>query len=298
MPRTLISLGANLGNVRESMQAAKRLLADSFGSSNLLLSQLYRTPPVGGPAGQGDFLNAVAAIQTDRNIWEVWETIKGIESTLGRQRQLRWEARRIDIDLLLYDQQRVWTPHLKIPHPRMCMRTFVVVPAFEIVPDWIDPITGWSMSKLKDHLKCSLYNNSAIRVICQDEDQLSRLQKEFAIAAGHEQVNIIWCTANPYQLAENVMIEKKSSLAGMTSHKLTIAAVASPDPTTVLWEDCSKPWVHVLNMDTSNSIDANELRCIHGPRYLMPVDDAKWAIHEIIAADQAMQCWLEAVEEF
>ena len=75
MPRTLISLGANLGNVRETMQAAKRLLSDSFGSSNLVLSQLVRTPPVGGPDGQGDFLNAVAAIQTDRSVWEVWETI-------------------------------------------------------------------------------------------------------------------------------------------------------------------------------------------------------------------------------
>lgn len=298
MPRTLISLGANLGNVRESMQAAKRLLSDSFGSSNLLLSQLYRTPPVGGPDGQGDFLNAVAAIQTDRSVWEVWETIKGIESTLGRQRQLRWEARRIDIDLLLYDQQRIWTPHLKIPHPRMCMRTFVVVPALEIVPDWIDPITLWSISMLNDHLKCSLSNNSAIRVICQDENQLSRLQSEFAISAGHDQVNLTWCTANPHQLAENAIVENRPSLPGRTSYKLTIAAVASPDPTTVLWEDCSKPWVRALNMDTSHSIDASELRCIHGPRYLMPVDDAKWAVHEIIAADQAMQCGLEVVGEF
>ena len=298
MPRTLISLGANLGNVREAMQAAKRLLSDSFGSANLLLSQLYRTPPVGGPDGQGDFLNAVAAIQTDRSVWEVWETIKGIESTLGRQRQLRWEARRIDIDLLLYDQQRIWTPHLKIPHPRMCMRTFVVVPAFEIVPDWIDPITLWSISKLHDHLKRSHCNNSAIRVICQEENQLSRLQREFAISTVHKQMNIIWCTANPHQLAENEIIENRSSTPARNLHKLTIAAVASPDPTTVLWEDCSKPWVHALNLNTLSSTDASELRCIHGPRYLMPVDDTKWAVHEIIAANQAMQCWLEAVGEF
>ena len=298
MPRTLISLGANLGNVRESMQAAKRLLADLFGSSNLLLSQLVRTPPVGGPDGQGDFLNAVAAIQTDRSVWQVWETIKAIESTLGRQRQLRWEARRIDIDLLLYDQQRIWTPHLKVPHPRMCMRTFVIEPAFEIVPDWIDPITLWSISKLNDHLKRSLYNDSSIRVICQDENQLSRLHREFANSEGYDQVNINWCTANPHQLAENAIVANRFSLQGCPLHKLTIAAVASPDPTTVLWEDCSKPWVHAFNMDTSDSIDTTELRCINGPRYLMPVDDAKWAVHEIIAADQAMKCGLEAVGEF
>ena len=286
MPRTLISLGANLGNVRESMLAAKRMLADSFGSANLILSQLYRTPAVGGPDGQGDFLNAVVAIQTDRSVWEVWETIKAIEFTLGRQRQLRWEARRIDVDLLLYDQQRIWTPHLKIPHPRMCMRTFVVLPAFEIVPDWIEPVTGWSISKLKHHLQVSLNDNSMIRVICQEEEQKSRLKREFDLTTDHEQTQWVWDIANPYQLND------------LISYKLTIAAVASPDPTTVLWEDCSKPWVRAFNMGTSISVDPSELRCIDGPRYVMPADDPKWAVHEIIAADQAMRCGLEATEEF
>lgn len=288
MPRTLISLGANLGNVRESMHAAKRLLADSFGSTNLVLSQLYRTPPVGGPTGQGDFLNAVAAIQTDRTVWEVWDTIKTIESTLGRQRQLRWEARRIDVDLLLYDQQRVWTPHLKIPHPRMCMRTFVVVPAFDIVPDWIEPVTGWSISKLHFHLKYSQCHLSGIRVICQDEGNLSRLKHEFEMCDDTKPVHIHWEIANPQQLTESCN----------TSNKLTIAAVASPDPTIVLWEDCCKPWVHALNMESSISIDACELRFIEGPRYLMPIDDSKWAVHEILAADLAMQCSLEMAEGF
>lgn len=286
MPRTLISLGANLGNVRESMRAAKRLLADSFGSSNLSLSQLYRTPPVGGPGGQGDFLNAVAAIETDRSIWEVWEIIKSIESTLGRQRQLRWEARRIDIDLLLYDQQRIWTPHLKVPHPRMCMRTFVILPAFEIAADWIEPVTGWSIANLKDHLQQSRTSDSFIRVICQDELQLSRLQSAFSSIPNQDDVRLTWGTSAPHQLAQ------------ASSPKLTIAAVASPDPTTVLWEDCSKPWVHALNMETAMSVDSNELRCIQGPRYLMPADDTKWAVHEILSADQAMRCELEAVEGF
>ena len=287
MPRTLISLGANLGNVRESMQAAKRLLQDAFGSANLLLSHLYRTPPVGGPDGQGDFLNAVAAIQTDISVWEVWETIKRIESALGRQRQLRWEARRIDIDLLLYEQQRIWTPHLKIPHPRMCMRTFVIVPAYEIVPDWIEPVTGWSIFKLNNHLKCSLKYESAIRVICQDEEQSLQLQREFAVTSGHDQVSLTWEAANPQQLRDNDSV-----------HKLTIAAVASPDPTTVLWEDYSKPWVRALDLETTVSMNASEVRSIHGPRYLMPADDAKWAVHEIIAADQATRCWVEIADEF
>jgi len=286
MPRTLISLGANLGNVRESMQAAKRLLSDTFGATNIALSQLYRTPPIGGPDGQGDFLNAVAAIETDRSVWEVWEIIKGIESNLGRQRQLRWEARRIDIDLLLYDQHRIWTPHLKIPHPRMCMRTFVIIPACEIVPNWIEPVTLWSISRMQDHLRLTTLNRVPIRVLCQDHTHLSSLRNEFESTEGNEQIDVVWETANPTQLSSNA------------PYKLTIAAVASPDPTTILWEDCSKPWVQAFNMESTSTTDSSRAACVQGPRYLMPSDDTKWAVHEIFAADQAMRCALELAGQF
>jgi len=295
MPRTLISLGANLGNVRESMRSAKRLLTDSFGDSNLVFSHLYRTPAVGGPSGQCDFLNAVAAIQTDRSVWEVWETIQAIESALGRQRQHRWEARRIDVDLILYDQQRIWTPHLKVPHPRMCMRTFVVVPALEIVPEWIEPVTGWNVIKLHQHLHDSQSNRSVVRVICQDHDQLSRLNREFHKTPGHESVGVAWDTASTTEIAS---LDVRSQQIECPPHKLTIAAVASPDPMTILWEDCSKPWVDALNLSSSVLRNPNESHWIDGPRYLMPADDPKWAVHEIIAADHAMQCSLEVVEAF
>ena len=135
--------------------------------------------------------------------------------------------------------------------------------------------------------KFSLNHDSAIRVICQDEEQSLRLQREFAVTSGQDQVSLSWQAANPQQLFDNNAV-----------HKLTIAAVASPDPTTVLWEDCSKPWVQALNLESSVSVNSEEIRCIHGPRYLMPADDAKWAVHEIIAADQAMRCWVEIAEEF
>ena len=286
MPRTLISLGANLGNVRESMLAAKRLLSDTFGAANIALSQLYRTPPIGGPDGQGDFLNAVVAMETDRSVWEVWEIIKGIESNLGRQRQLRWEARRIDIDLLLYDQHRIWTPHLKIPHPRMCMRTFVIIPACEIVPNWIEPVTLWSISRMQDHLRLTTLNRAPIRVLCQDHTHLWSLRNEFESTEGNEQIDVVWETANPTQLSSNA------------PYKLTIAAVASPDPTTILWEDCSKPWVQAFNMDSKSTTQASKAACVQGPRYLMPSDDTKWAVHEIFAADQAMRCALEPAGHF
>ena len=201
MAGTLISLGANLGNVRESMAAAKRLLDDAFGSRNLRFSHLYRTPPVGGPAGQGDFLNAVASIETNRSVWEVWETIKQVETNLGRQRQFRWEARRIDIDLLLYGQQRIWTPHLKVPHPRMCMRTFVLKPADEIVPDWIDPVTHWTIHELNAHLERSKSDDSMIRVISEDSIRSKRLQEAFERATGNDRILVRWDVGVPSHLA-------------------------------------------------------------------------------------------------
>jgi 2-amino-4-hydroxy-6-hydroxymethyldihydropteridine diphosphokinase len=76
MPSSLISLGANLGNTLETMRAASRLLKETFVTSEIRLSSILKTPPVGGPSGQGDFLNAIARIDHSLNVWEVWERIK------------------------------------------------------------------------------------------------------------------------------------------------------------------------------------------------------------------------------
>ncbi len=307
MAGTLISLGANLGNVRESMAAAKRLLDDAFGPRNLRFSHLYRTPPVGGPAGQGDFLNAVASIETNRSVWEVWETIKQVETNLGRQRQFRWEARRIDIDLLLYGQQRIWTPHFKVPHPRMCMRTFVLKPADEIVPDWIDPVTRWTIHELNTHLERSNSDNSMIRVISEDSIRSKRLQEAFERATGNDRIRVRWDVGVPSQLAKSLGRTKHSAEKELAEKvlaetvlgsKLTIAAVSCPDPMAVQWEDFSAPWARWLDLEVRNEDFAETNRRLVGPRYLMPADDIEWAVHEIMAADQAMQCWLERCEPF
>ena len=76
-----------------------------------------------------------------------------IENRLGRQRQVRWQARTVDLDLLLYDEKKISQPSLSIPHPRFAYRKFVVEPAAEIAPDLIHPILGWTMARLRDHLR-------------------------------------------------------------------------------------------------------------------------------------------------
>ena len=289
MVATLISLGANLGDPRESMFAAKRLLLDSFGVSNVRCSRLYRTPPVGGPSGQGDFLNAVAAIQTDKSVWEVWEKIKSIELILGRQRQLRWEARRIDIDLLLYGDHRIWTPRLKVPHPRMCMRTFVLFPACEVASDWVDPVTRWSISKLAENLRSA--ENCRLSVVCPEQSVFQELQ----VLVGSPP-SAKWKIEWRHEHANEREPTHEWNCLGHSSH-LAIYAVASPDPMTILWEDYSFPWAGMLGLSTVGC-DARENVLISGPRYLMPANDLQWAAHEIHSAQQAMTCIIEPVEAF
>jgi 2-amino-4-hydroxy-6-hydroxymethyldihydropteridine diphosphokinase len=154
MPRCLISFGANLGNARSTIERAAAQLQDKLTGANrsFQLSPLFKTPPVGGPSGQPPFINAVAAVHTDQSPWEVWQAVRDVEQDLGRERFLRWEARRIDLDILLFDDTRIWTPQLKIPHPRMCMRRFILAPAAHVAGDWLDPVTGQTIAALASAL--------------------------------------------------------------------------------------------------------------------------------------------------
>lgn len=287
MPRSLISLGANLGNTHENMLAASRLLIDEFGAAQLRFSRLYRTPPIGGPVGQSDFLNAVASIESERSCWEIWQAIKRIETDLGRQRMHRWEARRIDIDLLLHGEHRVWTPHLKIPHPRMCMRVFVLEPACEIAADAVDPVTGWTIAHLRAYLAPDPKRTAM--VLCNTSDLVHRLRTALVPSASLQNseatrdsspLRFVHC---PDPLAIRTHLQTVST-------ELVMAAVSTPDPETIQWEDYSRPWAVALELtDAPKTLDGSSA-AIHGPRYLFPANDGDWAVHEIQSALAAMSC--------
>lgn len=149
MPRCLIGLGANLGHPRQQLDAAVEWL--SRETRVLAVSQYLATKPIGGPAEQDPFLNATVAVETDQTPLELWQIFRQIEQSLGRQRGVRWEARTIDLDLLLYDDLIWKSTELTVPHPWMVVRRFVLQPAAEIVPDWIHPILGWTMARLWHH---------------------------------------------------------------------------------------------------------------------------------------------------
>jgi 2-amino-4-hydroxy-6-hydroxymethyldihydropteridine diphosphokinase len=264
------------------MLAAKRLLAEFFSDSGIRASHLYRTPPVGGPKGQSDFLNAVVSIEHDKSVWEVWDAIKRIEKELGRQRQHRWESRRIDIDVLLHDQDCIWTPHFKVPHPRMCMRSFILKPAMEIATDWIDPVSRMSMSQLLE----SLESKNGILIVSDRPEQEAKMQA--AVRSSALEPRLKWLTLD--SLHPNDIDRPKFSWP----RRLLVVGIATPDPETIQWEDFTRSWAQSLGMDKTS----NGLHLPIGPRYLLPTNDLDWARHEIQAAFDAMDCPVEIAFPF
>lgn len=128
-----LSLGSNLGNRQTNIQTAVTLLAEG-GIHIVKSSTIIETDPVGGPL-QGEFLNAVMKIQTDLTPHALLDLCQSIERRLKRVKTVVNGPRTIDVDILLYDDMRLHTPQLTIPHPRMLERDFVLIPLREIAPE-------------------------------------------------------------------------------------------------------------------------------------------------------------------
>ena len=141
MHRAYVALGANLDDPQAKVRAALDALAHLPQSTLVAHSSLYRTAPV-GLAGQPDFINAVAARGTGLPADDLLDALFAIERASGRVRKAKNGPRTLDLDLLLYDTLTVDTPHLHLPHPRLHLRAFVVVPLAEISPDCTLPGRG------------------------------------------------------------------------------------------------------------------------------------------------------------
>lgn len=305
MPRCLISLGANLGDPLSSMKQALHWLKKSFGEASVNASRFYRTPAIGGPENQQEFLNAVVALETDQSPWDVWHVIRDVEQRMGRTRNLRWEARAIDIDVLLYEDQRIWTPHFKIPHPRMSMRRFVLEPALEVAANWVEPVSGWSIQKLFEHITAGPPSILVCGDAAQDlpsctQDALQQLSlstsQTFCFPnrepADLNKSDPWFCTLPWTQLAPSLCIPALDLLRlQFEIPKVLVVAAAPPPDIDVAWEDWLRCWADALGMRSSSAAKMQW----NGPRYLLPMQDRQWATHELVAAVQAMQCPVEPI---
>lgn len=134
-----LGLGANLGDRRATLAAARNALAATPGVTLLAASPLYVSAPVGGPAGQGEYLNAVLAVATTLTAEALLTRCQTLETAHGRVRGERWGARTLDLDLLGYGECQCETAALTLPHPRLAERLFVLQPLCDVAPDWRPP---------------------------------------------------------------------------------------------------------------------------------------------------------------
>lgn len=131
--RAYIALGANLGDALETLEAALRALDEMPDTRLVARSSLYRTAPI-GVSGQPDYINAVAALDTALSPEALLDALLALEACHGRTREYPRAARTLDLDLLLYGDRRIDLPALQVPHPRMHLRAFVLMPLAEIAP--------------------------------------------------------------------------------------------------------------------------------------------------------------------
>jgi 2-amino-4-hydroxy-6-hydroxymethyldihydropteridine diphosphokinase len=150
MINVFLLLGSNLGNRELYLQKAIDLIeldiAPVIKRSAIYLTQSW------GKTDEPDYLNQVIEIKTTSNAQEVLDKVLAIEIILGRQRQVKWGSRTIDIDILFYGDKVINQPGLVVPHPELHKRRFTLVPLAQIAPKFVHPILEKNILQLKNEL--------------------------------------------------------------------------------------------------------------------------------------------------
>ncbi|MDR1076914.1 MAG: 2-amino-4-hydroxy-6-hydroxymethyldihydropteridine diphosphokinase [Xanthomonadaceae bacterium] len=138
-----VGLGANLGDAAAMVRSSAVALAELPRTSLLRVSRLYRTAAWGNE-DQPEFVNAVAELRTALSPSELLKELLELERRSGRRREaaVHWGPRTLDLDLLLYAEQSIDLPELRVPHPYLHQRAFALVPLAEIAPEAVIPGIG------------------------------------------------------------------------------------------------------------------------------------------------------------
>jgi 2-amino-4-hydroxy-6-hydroxymethyldihydropteridine diphosphokinase len=153
MHRVYIGLGSNLGDRKANIREAEEKLSALPATRIVKASSLYESEPLGD--AKTWFVNSVVEVETEFEPDDLLKRTRAIETAMGRKRVKgkRWGSRIIDLDLLLFDNQTVGKRTLKIPHPEMHKRRFVLLPLSELAPHVTHPQLGTTISELLGGLK-------------------------------------------------------------------------------------------------------------------------------------------------
>ena len=151
MKTAYVGIGSNIGDRHQNCLKATQMMREIPGSELLAISGWYLTRPV-GVVGQEWYVNGVASLWTSVSARELLGHLFRIESHMGRVRSERWDPRIIDLDILLFGNDIIDSKDLKVPHPLMHIRRFVLVPLAQLAPNMIHPSLGLAITELLKRL--------------------------------------------------------------------------------------------------------------------------------------------------
>ena len=162
MSRVFIGVGSNEGDRFQHISESLRVLGAAHGVRLVQMASIIETEPVGPP--QGPYLNTVVEIDTTLEPHALLVQLQAIERQRGRKPSAeRWGPRPIDLDVLLYDDRILNDPTLKIPHPRLHERRFVLEPLAQLAPEAVHPILRHKALELLAALNGPVHPASSIR---------------------------------------------------------------------------------------------------------------------------------------
>ncbi len=136
-----LGLGSNLEDPPEQLRRALAAIRTEISEGDFAAAPLYRSPPLGGPP-QPDYCNSACRFASSRTPQAILAALQAIETRHGRRRDVHWGPRTLDIDLLLYGDVQLKGPGLRVPHPGILQREFVLAPLLDLNPDLADPLSG------------------------------------------------------------------------------------------------------------------------------------------------------------
>jgi 2-amino-4-hydroxy-6-hydroxymethyldihydropteridine diphosphokinase len=286
----IVSFGSNLGSRRELVAVAAAKIAASdvvLSAGQLQTSRLFETPPIGGPEGQEPFLNAIGVFETTASARGVLDLLQTLELELGRQRLRRWDARSIDLDVILHGQLVGGTTGLVVPHPRYTARQFVLRPACDVAAHFRDPRFGWTLAQLAEHLEAAV--------------------PSLALVSGPQELRGLLCQ----RLADEfgVTIRRSPDVPGGAEFdgRTPWACDFLPEPPEEVGSDfqslSQQPRVPRLLVRLQRPTDQSGWPAPHlmwpsgwrWPEYRLEIDDLDWAVRELASAFDSMRCDAEPV---